>query len=116
MISNIAGYAGFKSYGDKHYSAYKPGQTQLERDYYKDATHEKPDGVRQLQNFGRFQSVYGENVSETVKPTDYKVPSKDTNTMINYEMMHNTELMSHTRLGKLQELERQQAGMPASTT
>jgi len=60
--------------------------------------------------------VYGQNLSETVKPTDYKVPSKDTNTMINYEMMHNPDLMQHTRLGKLQELARQQTGMPAQTT
>jgi hypothetical protein len=45
MISNVAGYAGFKSYGAKPYSSYKPGQTKLDRDYYKDATHEKPDGA-----------------------------------------------------------------------
>jgi hypothetical protein len=44
MINNITGYAGFKSYGDKAYSRMKPGQTTLERDYYKDATAEAPEG------------------------------------------------------------------------
>jgi len=42
----------------KPYSELKPGQTTLERDYYKDATHEKPDGQKCLTNYGRFASVY----------------------------------------------------------
>ena len=58
MLNNIVGYSGFNSYGDKPYSILKPGQKQLERDYYKDATAEKPDGEKVMKNFGRFQSVY----------------------------------------------------------
>jgi Tfp pilus assembly protein PilF len=58
MLNNIVGYQGFNSYGNKPYSILKPGQTQLERDYYKDATQEKPNGETIMKNFGRFQSVY----------------------------------------------------------
>jgi len=32
-------------YRDKPYSRMKPGQAQLDRDYYKDATAENPDGA-----------------------------------------------------------------------
>lgn len=32
----------------------KPGQTRLDRDYYKDATAEHPDGGKVLSNYGRF--------------------------------------------------------------
>jgi len=44
MINNVTGYSGFKSYGDKPYTTLKPGQTKIERDYYKEATKEKADG------------------------------------------------------------------------
>ena len=44
MLNNITGYSGFKSYGGKPYAILKPGQPALTRDYYKDATTEKPDG------------------------------------------------------------------------
>ena len=44
MIPNVVGYKGFKSYSATAYSNLKPGQVQLERDYYKEATQEKPDG------------------------------------------------------------------------
>jgi hypothetical protein len=57
--TSVVGYAGFKSYNNKPYSIFKPGQTALERDYYKDATMEKPSGQNCLQNFSRFGSEYG---------------------------------------------------------
>lgn len=41
-------------YSDKPYSRMKPGQTQLDRDYYKDATAEQPSGATVLSNYGRF--------------------------------------------------------------
>lgn len=66
-------------FSDKPYSRYKPGQTSLSRDYYKDATMEKPSGDKCLENYGRFGSDYGKNVSAGVKPGDYTVPSKDAN-------------------------------------
>lgn len=40
--TSVVGYAGYKSYGVKPYSNFKPGQTTLDRDYYAGATHEKP--------------------------------------------------------------------------
>lgn len=40
MLNNIVGYSGFNSYGNKPYSILKPGQTRLDRDYYKEATTE----------------------------------------------------------------------------
>jgi len=59
----------------------KPGQKTLERDYYSKATTEQPDGKVALSNFGRFDSVYNQNVSTGVKVGDYKVPNKNANTM-----------------------------------
>ena len=41
-------------YSDKPYSRMKPGQTRLDRDYYKDATTKKPDGEEVLKNYTRF--------------------------------------------------------------
>jgi hypothetical protein len=42
----------------------KPAQP-LERDYYSKATHEKPDGKRFLQNFGRFEPIYRQTHMES---------------------------------------------------
>jgi hypothetical protein len=39
----------------------KPGQVRMDRDYYKDATQEKPDGKILMNNFGRFKSIYEQN-------------------------------------------------------
>ena len=66
---------------DKPYSRYKPGQASLDRDYYSKATTEQPNGERNLENYSRFNSDYGKCVSSTVKPGDFKVPSKDANTL-----------------------------------
>lgn len=68
-------------YRDKPYSHLKPGQKALERDYYAHATTEKPNGQVSLANFGRFDSVYNQNVAATVKVGDYQVPNKNANTM-----------------------------------
>ena len=95
---------------DKPYSHLKPGQKTLDRDYYAKATHEVPDGKVTLQNFNRFDSVYNQNIASTVKGTDYKVPSKNQNTMsnhsllslVNYEYTHNPDLHNHTRLGRIE--------------
>jgi len=76
------GYCGFKSYGDKPYSNLKTGQVSLDRDYYAKANQEVPNGKVALDNFGRFGTVYKENISETVQPGDYKVPLKNANTML----------------------------------
>lgn len=67
MINNIVGYGGYKSYGDKFYSRMKPGQTRLDRDYYKDATTEAPNGKEVLKNYGRFESIYDQNQNKNVK-------------------------------------------------
>jgi hypothetical protein len=53
----------------------------MDRDYYSQATTEKPDGAKCLTNFKRFGSDYSQNVSSTVKVGDYKVPCKDANPM-----------------------------------
>ncbi len=88
MINNVAGYAGFKSYGDKPYSSLKPGQQRLDRDYYKDVTTDKPDGEKVLSNFGRFSSIYNQNTKTNVQLGDFKVPAKSMNTMVGYELIH----------------------------
>lgn len=100
MLNNIVGYSGFKSYGDKPYSMMKPGQTKMDRDYYKDATTEKPDGDKVLKNFGRFQSVYDQNQATNVKLGDYKVPAKSMNTMLDYDFIHKPQLFNSTKLGR----------------
>ena len=66
---------------DKPYSHLKPGQTSLQRDYYSKATHEQPDGKVALSNYGRFDSIYNQNVAKTVKVGDYQIPNKNANTM-----------------------------------
>ena len=87
----------FFVFRNKPYSIFKPGQTQLERDYYKDATKEQANGNNCLANFNRFGSEYDKHVSATIKPGDYQVPSKDANGMIEYELMNNPSLFAHTR-------------------
>jgi len=96
MISNVVGYAGYKSYGDKPYSMFKPGQQSLERDYYSKATQEVADGKKNLENYQRFQQDYG-RVSQAVKHGDYKVPLKDANMLVGYEMSHKPDLFQYTR-------------------
>ena len=81
----------------KPYSNYKPGQTSLDRDYYKDATQEQPSGNVNLQNYQRFGSDYNKGVSSAVKPGDYVVPSKDANPLVEYELMNNPKLFAYTR-------------------
>ena len=85
------------SNSNKPYSIFKPGQTSLERDYYKDATMEKSSGQNCLANFSRFGSEYGKKCAEAVKPGDYIVPSKDANNLIEYEHMNNPKLFGYTR-------------------
>ena len=70
---------------DKPYSKFKPGQTALTRDYYKDATQEKVCGEKNLENYNRFKSDYGKNTSENAKVGDYVVPSQDANTLCKFE-------------------------------
>lgn len=59
----------------------KPGQTRLDRDYYKDATTEKPNGQNVLSNYERYRSIYDQNQNKNVQVGDYKVPAKSMNTM-----------------------------------
>lgn len=39
----------------------KPGQTKLDRDYYKEVTDEKPNGALVLSNYERYRSIYDQN-------------------------------------------------------
>jgi len=86
----------------------------MDRDFYAQATREAPDGKAVLSNYGRFESVYNQNVAKTVAPGDYKVPLKNNNTMcksmphfiiiqfiVPYEYAHNPELFNHTKTGKI---------------
>lgn len=70
-------------YRNKPYSHLKPGQKTLERDYYKDATNEKPSGEACLTNYGRFQSIYDQNQNKNIKKGDYVVPDKGRSSMSN---------------------------------
>ncbi len=87
-VSSLTGtlYFFLIPFSDKPYSHLKPGQKSLDRDYYAKATTEQPDGKVVLQNFGRFDSVYNQNIATTVKPGDYQVPSKNANTMSKEEL------------------------------
>lgn len=66
---------------DLAYPNLKAGEQNVPRNYYEEATTEKPAGDKCLTNYSRFGSDYRENVSATVKPGDYKVPCKDANHM-----------------------------------
>ena len=68
-------------YRNKPCSSFKPGQETLDRDYYSKATTEQADGAKCLQNYKRFGSDYANKLAGTVAPGDYKVPSKDANTL-----------------------------------
>ena len=72
----------------------------MDRDYYKDATMEKPSGNVNLQNYQRFGSDYNKGVSTAVQPGDYKVPSKDANNLIEYDLMNKPSLFAYTRRAK----------------
>lgn len=66
---------------DLAYPNLKAGEQNVPRNYYEEATTEKPDGDKCLTNYQRFGSDYRENISATVKPQDYNVPCKDANHM-----------------------------------
>src|SRR6185437_13350199 len=85
-------------YRDKPYSHLKPGQKSLDRDYYSKATHEKPNGKVCLTNYGRFDSVYNENIAATVKVGDFKVPNKNANTMSNHYHLYMSYPMLYSQL------------------
>lgn len=68
----------------------KAGEQNVPRNYYAEATTEKPDGDKCLKNFSRFSSDYRENVSATVKPNDYQVPCKDANHMSKSIFIYNS--------------------------
>ena len=69
----------------------------MDRDYYQAATQEKASGDRCLQNYSRFNSDYNKGVHSAVKPGDYKVPSKDANNLIEYDLMNKPDLFQYTR-------------------
>lgn len=111
MIGSAVGYAGFKSYGyvtyfvltslfsysDQQYPSMKAGEVNVPRNYYEQATTEHPNGEKCLTNYSRFGTDYRENVSSTVKPGDYKVPCKDANHMIHYDLGHQPNLFGYTK-------------------
>lgn len=53
-----------------------------------------------MTNYGRFASVYQNNLNETVKPKDFKDSNKQGNLMLGYEYAHKPELYQYTRAGK----------------
>lgn len=101
MIPKVAGYSGFNSYGGLPYSSLKPGQTKLDRDYYKDANKVNPDGKTYLGTFSRFGSNHQHTVDKTVKPSDYKSVNRSGKQNLNYEYLHNPELFNYTKQGRL---------------
>ena len=80
----------------------KPGQHKLTRDYYKEATTEKPEGEKVLGNYERFKTIYENTQKTNVKLGDYKVPAKSMNTMTGYELTHRPSLFNHTAIGRSQ--------------
>lgn len=91
---------------DQPYPALKAGEKNVPRNYYEEATTEKPNGDVCLTNYSRFGTDYRENVSSTVKPTDYKVPCKDANHMSKLKIktrdgLNLTILCSSLRFGPL---------------
>jgi len=50
-----------------------------------------------MENYKRFGSEYDGCVSSTVKPGDYRVPLKDANSLVEYDLMNNPKLFASTR-------------------
>ena len=100
MIPQVTGYKGFNSYGNRPYSAYKPGQFALERTYYDKATTNAPDGKAVLSNFERTGTVYGKGLCSAVKQEHFLQRGLGINGMIPYEMAHNPQLFQHTKLAR----------------
>lgn len=101
MMNRVAGYAGFDSYYVTGVCASKPGQTKIERDYYKDANTVKNDGNTYLSTYTRFGSNHQNTVDKAVKPSDYKRVSRTGKQNLQYEFLHNPELYKYTKAGRL---------------
>lgn len=100
MIPKVSGYSGFNSYGITPYSMLKPGQTKLDRDYYKDANRVKPDGKTYLGTFSRFASNHQGTIDQTVKPSDYQKRNNGGRQNIHYEYLHDPHLFNYTKQGR----------------
>lgn len=114
MLNRVAGYSGFDNMAVTGISSLKPGQTKLDRDYYKDANRTKADGRSYLSTYSRFKSVHQDTVDSAVKPSDYH--KKNTgNQNMKYEYLHNPDLFKHTKAGR-DEFYRNTYGVPRAST
>jgi hypothetical protein len=100
MLNRVAGYSGFNSFTVTGVCERKPGQKDINRDYYKHANTVKPSGETYLGSYGRFGSNHQATVDKAVKPSDYIVPSRSGKQNLGYEYLHNPELYKHTKVGK----------------
>lgn len=100
MLSRVAGYSGFDSFNVTAVCERKPGQKDINRDYYKDANTVKPSGNTYLGSYGRFGSNHQATVDKAVKPSDYKAVSRSGKQNLGYEYLHNPELYKYTKIGR----------------
>lgn len=116
MIPKVAGYSGFDSYGITPYSALKPGQTKLDRDYYKDANRTKPDGKTYLSTFSRFGSNHQGTIDQAVKPSDFKSTNREGKKNLKYEYLHDPHLFNYTKQGRRSMVDQKCTNQPRAST
>lgn len=100
MLGRVAGYSGFDSLSVTGVTTSKPGQTGINRDYYKDANTVKASGKGYMEGFNRFGSNHQITLDKTVKPTDYKRVSRGGKQNLKYEYLHQPELYKYTKEGR----------------
>lgn len=79
----------------------KPGMTTFQRDYYSKASKEKVSADNYLANYQRFETIYGQNLSNTVQPEDYKKKAS-LYQLTDYELAHAPELKTHMKANRTQ--------------
>jgi len=72
MLSKVAHYAGFQSYGDLPYPSLKPGKKELESNTVFQETIRKEDELKFYNNTNRWNTLYDQNLNKNVQPANYK--------------------------------------------
>jgi len=72
MLSKVAHYSGFQSYGDLPYPSLKAGKKQLESNTVFQETVRQNDELNFYNNNNRWVTLYDHNLSKNVQPENYR--------------------------------------------
>jgi len=90
MLSKVAHYSGFQSYGDVAYASLKPGKKQLESNTIFQETVRKDQALSFYENNNRWSTLYNQSVSKTVQPEDYQNPVRVTKEQVEKPLLAKT--------------------------